>query len=67
MLKIITSPGSYIQGNGEIKHLADHYKGVGANGAYIIVDKFTANFINFNSLIKVYVNQQYNYTQDLNF
>jgi glycerol dehydrogenase len=40
MLKIITSPGSYIQGNGEIKHLADHYKGVGANGAYIIVDKF---------------------------
>lgn len=40
MLKIITSPGSYIQGNGEIKHLANHYQAIGAKGAYIIVDKF---------------------------
>lgn len=37
MLKIITSPGSYIQGNGEIKNLAAHYKTLGTKGAYLIV------------------------------
>lgn len=40
MRKIICSPGSYIQGNGEIKNLAEYWKQLGNNGAYIIVDKF---------------------------
>lgn len=40
MSKIICSPGSYIQGNGELKELATYYKQIGERGAYIIVDKF---------------------------
>lgn len=40
MKKIICSPGSYIQGNGEIKNLVDYYMQLGSKGAYIIVDKF---------------------------
>jgi glycerol dehydrogenase len=40
MKKIICSPGSYIQGNGEINNLADYYTQLGSKGAYLIVDKF---------------------------
>ncbi len=40
MKKVICSPGSYIQGNGEIKNLAEYYSALGSKGAYIIVDKF---------------------------
>lgn len=40
MVRIITSPGSYIQGNGEIQKLADYYKSVGKKGAYIIAAGF---------------------------
>ncbi len=40
MRKIITSPGSYIQGSGELGKLAEHYQALGTKGAYIIVDKF---------------------------
>ena len=40
MVKIITSPGSYVQGSGEIENLAKYYKGIGKKGAYIISDKF---------------------------
>ncbi len=40
MRKIITAPGSYIQGNGELSKLAEHYSLIGKNGAYMIVDKF---------------------------
>lgn len=40
MLKIIASPGSYIQGNGEIRNLSRYYQKIGENGAYLIVDKF---------------------------
>ncbi len=40
MSKIICSPGSYIQGKGEIKKLSTYYKTIGNSGAYIIVDEF---------------------------
>ncbi len=40
MRKVICSPGSYVQGNGEIKKLAEFYSQLGKNGAYILVDKF---------------------------
>lgn len=40
MRKIICSPGSYIQGNGELKRLAEFYSQLGKDGAYILVDKF---------------------------
>lgn len=40
MRKIISSPGSYIQGSGELSMLAEHYTLLGRQGAYIIVDKF---------------------------
>ncbi len=40
MKKVICSPGSYIQGNGEIKNLSEYYRALGSKGAYIIVDKF---------------------------
>lgn len=40
MRKIICSPGSYIQGNGELQNLAEYYGRIGRKGAYIIVDKF---------------------------
>lgn len=39
MKKVICSPGSYIQGNGELKRLAEYYQSIGAKGAYIIVSK----------------------------
>lgn len=40
MVKIITAPGSYVQGSGEMQRLADYYKGVGKSGAYIIAGNF---------------------------
>ncbi len=40
MVKIITSPGSYVQGNGELRKLAGYYREIGESGAYIIVDQF---------------------------
>lgn len=40
MSKIICSPGSYIQGNGEMRQLAKYYQSIGSKGAYIIVDRF---------------------------
>ena len=36
MLKRIASPGSYIQGKGEIHHLAHYYRQLGERGAYIV-------------------------------
>lgn len=38
--KMICSPGSYIQGNGEMRRLATYYKKLGKKSAYIIVDAF---------------------------
>ncbi len=40
MKKVICSPGSYIQGNGEVLKLAEYYSALGQKGAYIIVDDF---------------------------
>ncbi len=40
MKKMICSPGSYVQGSGELKRLAEYYQGFGKEGAYLIVDKF---------------------------
>lgn len=40
MTKIICSPGSYIQGPGEIRKLAGYYSQLGSKGAYLIVDRF---------------------------
>lgn len=40
MSKIICSPGSYIQGKGELGQLAKYYKTMGKAGAYLIVDPF---------------------------
>lgn len=40
MTKMICSPGSYIQGNGEMRRLATYYKKLGKKSAYIIVDAF---------------------------
>ena len=40
MRKMICAPGSYIQGPGELKALADHVKALRGNKAYLIVDAF---------------------------
>ena len=40
MSKIICSPGSYVQGNGEIRKLAKYCQEFGAKKAYLVVDKF---------------------------
>ena len=40
MSKVICSPGCYIQGNGELKKLADYCAKAGANKAYLLIDKF---------------------------
>lgn len=40
MSNIICSPGSYVQGNGEIKKLAEYCQKIEAKKAYLIVDKF---------------------------
>ena len=40
MSKINCSPGSYIQGNGEMGRLAEYYRLLGTKGAYLIVDRF---------------------------
>lgn len=40
MKKIIRSPGSYIQGSGELKNLAEYYEELGSSGAYLIIDSF---------------------------
>lgn len=40
MVRIITSPGSYVQGGGELQKLADYYKTLGTKGAYIIAGDF---------------------------
>ena len=40
MSKIICSPGSYIQGQGELGKLAEYYGQLGKTGAYLIVDSF---------------------------
>lgn len=40
MRKMITAPGSYIQGKGELGRLAELYRMLGKTGAYLIVDKF---------------------------
>ncbi len=40
MLKIIRSPGMYIQGEGEIKRICTHYTGIGKTGAYLLMDPF---------------------------
>lgn len=40
MSKVICSPGSYVQGNGEVKKLAEYCQKIGAKKAYLIVDHF---------------------------
>ena len=40
MRKMICSPGSYVQGPGEMKVLADHVEGMRRKKAYLIVDAF---------------------------
>lgn len=40
MKRMIASPGTYIQGKGELSHLAENYAKIGKNGAYILIDKF---------------------------
>ena len=40
MKKVIIAPSTYIQGNGEIKNLAEHYLKLGSKKAYIIADAF---------------------------
>lgn len=40
MKKVIVAPSNYIQGNGEIKNLADYYLRYGSKKAYMIVDAF---------------------------
>jgi glycerol dehydrogenase len=43
MSKIICSPGSYVQGNGELGRLAQYVEPFGKGGAYMIVDSFINN------------------------
>ncbi len=43
MSKIICSPGSYVQGNGELSRLAQYVESFGKGGAYMIVDRFINN------------------------
>ena len=40
MRKMICSPGSYVQGPGELKHLADYMKNMGKENAFLLVDAF---------------------------
>lgn len=40
MKRVIASPGEYVQGKGELGHLADYYGQLGTKGAYVLVDKF---------------------------
>lgn len=40
MSRIICSPGSYIQGSGELQRLAEYYTQLGSQAAYLIVDRF---------------------------
>lgn len=40
MRKMICSPGTYVQGKGEISFLAEHVKSMGKSSAYLIVDAF---------------------------
>jgi glycerol dehydrogenase len=40
MANIISSPGSYIQGEGTISELCGYYQQLGSKGAYLIVDSF---------------------------
>lgn len=49
MKRIIASPGSYIQGKGELGALADYYGQLGKKGAYILIDRFIYN----NYLVKI--------------
>lgn len=43
MSKIICSPGSYVQGNGELGKLAKYTEAFGTEKAYLIVDRFINN------------------------
>lgn len=49
MSKIICSPGSYVQGNGEMKRLAGYAQSFGTGCAYLIVDRFINS--NYHDLI----------------
>ncbi len=40
MRRIISSPGKYVQGKGELSNLSEDYKELGHKGAYVIIDKF---------------------------
>lgn len=40
MKKMICSPGSYVQGSGELRNLASYVKDMQLNSAYLIVDSF---------------------------
>lgn len=43
MKKVICSPGCYVQGKGELANLAEYYKMLGKNGAYLFIDRFIYN------------------------
>lgn len=61
MKKIICSPGSYIQGKGEINRLAGHYRLLGSKGAYIIVDQFIHDTYH-TEIVKSFEDEQVPYT-----
>ena len=39
MKRVICSPGSYLQGQGELSRLAEYYQTLGRQGAYLIVSR----------------------------
>lgn len=45
MKKIICSPGTYVQGKGEIRNLAAYYEHLGTKGAYVIAGNFVRNML----------------------
>ena len=54
MLKIIRSPGMYIQGEGEITRICGHYTGLGKTGAYLLMDPFVFDTLQ-ESIVKGFV------------
>lgn len=51
MLKIIRSPGMYIQGEGEITRICGHYTSLGKTGAFLLMDPFVYDTLQ-DSIVK---------------
>ncbi len=60
MRKIICSPGTYVQGRGELNKLAEHVKNMGKNSAYLIVDAFIEQKYH-NKIVESFENQNMKY------